>query len=50
MNIPERVKGIKEEDIPLMVDRALKEANPFYPVPKIFSRKEMANLYHLIKE
>lgn len=35
MNIPEKFDFIKEEDIPLLVKRALKEGNPGYPVPKI---------------
>ena len=35
MNIPEKFDFIKEEDIPTLVQRALKEGNPGYPVPKI---------------
>lgn len=35
MNIPEKFDFIKEEDVPLLVERALKEGNPGYPVPKI---------------
>lgn len=35
MNIPAKFDFIKEEDIPLLVKRALKEGNPAYPVPKI---------------
>lgn len=35
MNIPDKFDFIKEEDIPLLVKRALKEGNPGYPVPKI---------------
>ncbi|MEI8199074.1 MAG: iron-containing alcohol dehydrogenase [Eubacteriales bacterium] len=50
MNIPLKIKGIKEEDIPLMVDRAYKESNPLYPVPRIFSRKDFYNIYQMIKE
>ena len=40
MNIPEKFDFIKEEDIPLLVKRALKEGNPGYPVPKIMSPKD----------
>ena len=40
MNIPEKFDFIKEEDIPLLVKRALKEGNPGYPVPKIMSASE----------
>ncbi|HCF92444.1 MAG TPA: alcohol dehydrogenase, partial [Firmicutes bacterium] len=34
MDIPEKIKGIKEQDIPVMAERALSEAHPLYPVPK----------------
>ena len=40
MNIPTTFDFIKEEDIPLLVERALKEGNPGYPVPKIMNKKE----------
>ena len=40
MNIPETFDFIKEEDIPILVKRALKEGNPGYPVPKIMDVKE----------
>ncbi len=37
MAIPEKFDMIKEEDIPTIVSRALKEGNPLYPVPVIMS-------------
>ena len=40
MNIPEKFDFIKEEDIPTLVKRALKEGNPGYPVPKIMNAEE----------
>ena len=40
MNIPDGFEQIKEEDIPLLVKRALKEANPLYPVPKIMNEAD----------
>ncbi len=40
MNIPEKFDFIKEEDIPLLVKRALKEGNPGYPVPKIMKPED----------
>ncbi|TGE35373.1 iron-containing alcohol dehydrogenase [Desulfosporosinus fructosivorans] len=50
MNIPKKFKGIVEGDIPLMLKRALAEANPLYPVPKIMSKEDMFNIYRAIKE
>lgn len=40
MNIPEKFDMIKEEDISLLADRALKEGNPLYPVPKIMDKAD----------
>lgn len=49
MGIPEKFEGIiKEEDIPTMVERAYKEANPLYPVPKFMGKKELEEMYRKI--
>ena len=51
MDIPEKIQGkytIKEEDIPLMVKRALAEGNPLYPVPVIWGKKEIEKIYRSI--
>lgn len=40
MNIPDKFDFIKEKDIPTLVQRALKEGNPGYPVPKIMNKKD----------
>lgn len=50
MNIPKKLKGIKEEDIAIMSKHADKEANPLYPVPKLYNRKELEKIYYLVKE
>ena len=50
MNIPDKISGIKEEDISIMVERAFQEANPLYPVPKIFTRDDFKAIYYEIKE
>lgn len=34
MGIPDKLEQIREEDIPLIVTRALHEAHPLYPVPR----------------
>lgn len=44
MNIPTFIKELKEEDIPLIAERALKEAHPDYPVPKIMTYEECQEL------
>jgi alcohol dehydrogenase class IV len=44
MNIPSKIKELKKEDIPLITKRALKEANPAYPVPQIMTYKDCQNL------
>lgn len=40
MNIPDGFDMIKDEDIPTIVERALKEGNPLYPVPKIMDKAD----------
>ena len=40
MNIPDGFDMIKEEDIPTIVKRALKEGNPLYPVPRIMDKAD----------
>lgn len=44
MNIPETIPEIKEEDIPTIVSKALKEANPLYPVPKLMNEENCTNV------
>lgn len=44
MNIPTHIKEIKKEDIKKIAKKALKEGNPMYPVPKIFSQKDFENI------
>ena len=48
MNIPEKFDFIKEEDIPTLVKRALKEGNPGYPVPKIMNKKDCESVIRLL--
>ena len=50
MNIPEKFTFIKEEDIPTLVKRALKEGNPGYPVPKIMNASECEKVIRLLME
>ncbi|MDQ7092739.1 iron-containing alcohol dehydrogenase [Desulfosporosinus sp. PR] len=50
MRIPDKINCIVESDIPLMVNRALAESNPLYPVPKILAKEDLAKLYYSILE
>lgn len=49
MNIPEKFDFIKEEDIPTLVERALKEGNPGYPVPKIMNKMDCEQVIRSIR-
>jgi alcohol dehydrogenase class IV len=48
MNIPDKLGDLKEDDIPVLAKRALREANPMYPVPVIFGFEEMEKVYRSI--
>lgn len=50
MNIPKKVPGILEEDIPQMATYANQEGNPLYPVPVLMGKKELIKLYYKVKE
>lgn len=40
MNIPSQIDFIKDKDVPQMVEWAMKEANPIYPVPVIWDEEQ----------
>jgi len=48
MNIPTTITGIVEADIPVLAERAYKEANPLYPVPKIMSKQDFEEMFRKI--
>lgn len=48
MGIPEKIEGIREEDIPLMANHADKESNPLYPVPKLMDARELEKMYRRV--
>jgi alcohol dehydrogenase class IV len=50
MNIPTRFEEIKDEDIPQMAVFADKEANPLYPVPTLWDKKQLENVYYKVKK
>lgn len=49
MNIPNKLNQIQESDVQLLSIQAEKEANPLYPVPKLFSAQELEKIYYIIK-
>ncbi len=49
MDIPNKIEGIVNKDIPLMIKRAQTETIPLYPVPKILKDKELFYLYEVIQ-
>ena len=44
MEIPKGFTQIKDEDIPTIVERAMKEAHPLYPVPVIFDADRLTQI------
>ena len=49
-HIGDRVKEIKEEDIPKLAHYADKEANPLYPVPVLMDAHELEAFYYMLME
>jgi aldehyde:ferredoxin oxidoreductase len=45
MEIPETIECIIEKDIPALAKHAYKEANPTYPVPRMFSIDDFISVY-----
>ena len=50
MRIPEKLKGIRKEDIPVMAGHADREGNPLYPVPKLMDAKELERFYYKVAD
>ena len=48
MEIPEKLEGIREEDIRQMAAHADRESNPLYPVPRLMDAEELADMYRKI--
>ncbi len=50
LGIPSKiVDTIKDEDLDPMIDRAMAEANPLYPVPVIMDRRDFRAIYEAIR-
>ena len=50
MGIPDKLSGIKKEDIAVMASNAEKEANPLYPVPRLMTEKELEKFYYRVSD
>ncbi len=50
MAVPEKLQGIKEEDIRAMSKHADREGNPLYPVPVLMNAKELEKFYYAVME
>ena len=50
MGIEPGFEEIKTEDIEVLATNADKEANPLYPVPKLYSKEELEKIYLKLKK
>ena len=50
MSIEPGFEEIKTEDIEVLATNADKEANPLYPVPKLYSKEELEKIYLKLKK
>lgn len=48
LGIPDKLEGIREEDIPAMAAHADKESNPLYPVPRLMDAGELEQIYRMV--
>lgn len=49
MNIPTGISQLEEDDIPELAKTAEKEANPLYPVPVLWTQKELEEIYKKLR-
>ena len=49
MDIPDKLDGIRTEDIPQLARQAARESNPLYPVPVLMTAKELEPIYFKIQ-
>lgn len=49
MNIGTQIPEIKDEDIPNLAKTAEKEGNPLYPVPVLYTAKELEEIFREVK-
>ena len=49
MNIPNKIDVIQDTDISELATHAEKEANPLYPVPVLFTKEQLEEIYYDVK-
>ena len=49
MDIPAGLDVIKDEDVPQIIEWAIKEANPLYPVPVVWDRADFEKCISTIR-
>ena len=49
MGIPEKLKELREEDFDTIIERAIAEANPAYPVPQVWGPRKFRRLLSSLK-
>ena len=49
MNIGKTIDAIEEKDIPFLAKTAEKEGNPLYPVPVLYSAKQLERFFYEVK-
>lgn len=50
MQIPTHLDCIRDEDIPMMAGYAIREGNPLYPVPVLWTRSQIEKIYRLCQK
>lgn len=50
LNIPSKFDMIKDEDVSIIAERAYKEGNPMYPVPRMFTKEEFEDIIRKVKD
>ena len=49
LGIPKKIEGIEEKDIDMLAAYADKEANPLYPVPVLWDKEELKEIYRKVR-
>ena len=50
MSIPGNIDVIKDEDVPQIIEWALKEGNPLYPVPVVWEKRDFENIIRTVRQ